>query len=836
MTSRNVSLLWRKLAFAMLPFSLLVFLFFSISIIWSVLRGIEEDAARSVRGIVAINEEILNGAVTDVRNSVQTAADDFGRLSVEARHSLGEGIVRDMFRNRHIRSAWVVYEPDRFEETEARLPSRYIRAYTRRGTEVVRAGEVDDALMNPETSEWYNVPKRSRRLYSALNRAREKAGDARGVFVMSAPIVRDGVVVGAVGCESAGREIFLDTENNTGRFMSVLFSQDGRILETDAESLTKYSIQELGLSHVSEVEKAMREKRDFFFQDTFSVFFENEAVAYIRPASLQEWSGDPLFLYSALPSALARYGLSRTLRPVVIILLGMLCVLVLAFVFLVLFVSRPLENLFSVIENIGKEKISGRIPYLKRRDEIGRLARQLFGLQQYFAEQKRYFVQMREQLEIHLDISRLIYGSLCFEDALKQVLRVLRVRMGASVARLILLAGGQARLVAVSGMASDFYVSSFSSAPEFSGHEALSPWLEGRKYLSLSAVFLERCGLTPVAPKTSSLCILPMRVEDRLRFYVMLEFDREKHPAFSDDEILNFISRRLERLIARNEANSATRAEIVAQGTARMAFGGMAGKDSARRPAAVEKNENAGESEAGISSDELSIQESVNFLNAVRAIPGLEVDRALKMLSGNVDIYINMMPLAARELSFSLRKMADQVAARDMTAFAIEVHGCKGVLNNIGAFMLGEQAFVLENAAKSKDVDTCVRDYPALRASIQEFLDALLFAMPDRNAGKSEEAESARGTGNLEGLRATLTDARKAVEVYDLALATEKIDRAQSNDYVLPTGLDAQTVTEKLKEIAAFLDNIDYEGAGAAIDSLVSALAVGAENDSGNGA
>jgi HPt (histidine-containing phosphotransfer) domain-containing protein/HAMP domain-containing protein len=819
----------------MAPLFLLVFALFSLAVVWSVVRGVKQDAEHNLRGVAAISEAMLDGVFSTTHAVVVSAAAAFENLdAVQAseRRSVGDGIVANMLDNHHIYNAWVAYEPGRFDGSDAPHASeypgapsgRYVRSYAR-GEEhegdIIMMPDMDETSLNdPEESEWYTEPLMTKEIYNDFDHVSPyDYGMGEGELVsvtVSSPILNNGEAVGVVGGDILVRDMVLNDKSN---IKTAIFSADGLVVFAENIHEVGMSMDDMRLSRLAEIREAMRNGKEIFLQDEYSRFLDEKAFIYLKPVFLQDVGGNMVYLYSAQPSSVVTAAIYNALRPIAVAL-GMTF---LAFSTFFFFVSRqvlrPLGEIHQAIEAVGEGELeeAGAVPCLDREDEIGVLARSLNRLWQHFRLRMRFFALVRLKLEAHLAVNRQIYRSLCFEEAAKCILRELRLRLAADSARFFLLVGGRSRLFALSGVAGEFYLRSFADAPEFEGHEALSQHLEGRDYLLLKPHTMQALDLLFIAPKACSVCVLPVRVDGRLRGYIILEMLRPGQSLVHDDSILRFIAGRLQSFFARHGEEGGRDATV--QDTLRVKA--RLAEEKAAREKGAERTEKAQRQAEQEDKQERRADAETAVLSAAREVPGLEVAKALEMLGGDADLYLEMLTLSAHELSASLDKMRAQLAQGDVRAFAVEVHGNKGALRGIGAKQLGEHAQALELAAKAAELERCREQYPAFAEALREFVAALQAILPKTAAAPLK-------SGRIENLRADLSAARQSLAGYDLPAAEECLGHARRFSYAAPR-LDETGIAGKLEEISGFLENIEYEAADAAIASLLAMIEGGAK-------
>jgi CheY-like chemotaxis protein/HPt (histidine-containing phosphotransfer) domain-containing protein len=152
--------------------------------------------------------------------------------------------------------------------------------------------------------------------------------------------------------------------------------------------------------------------------------------------------------------------------------------------------------------------------------------------------------------------------------------------------------------------------------------------------------------------------------------------------------------------------------------------------------------------------------QAADLVSLLKQIDGLNVDYALKAMSGFEDVYMDTVKLTVRLLPVRIETM-DSFIINDVKIFTNEVHGLKSALRNIGASALGEAAASLERAALDKDMQYCNEAYPAFRKGLVELTDKLNGALLQHKATEIKEA------ADIKSLIAIINDAKTATEGYD---------------------------------------------------------------------
>jgi len=199
--------------------------------------------------------------------------------------------------------------------------------------------------------------------------------------------------------------------------------------------------------------------------------------------------------------------------------------------------------------------------------------------------------------------------------------------------------------------------------------------------------------------------------------------------------------------------------------------------------------------------------DSNDIISYLKQIPHLNVDSALADVGGVEDIYIDTIRLMSKLLPRRIEAM-DELLKSDIKTFAIEVHGLKSVLRNVGAKKLGDTAVDFEFAALENNTDYCNENYPAFKADLVELNDLL------SEVFETQEIDSAlKEKSDMSSLKRIIKTVKSAVESYDSILAMELLEPYADFSY----GMDVDMM---LGELVFFLDASDYDNAIAVIEKL----------------
>jgi len=199
------------------------------------------------------------------------------------------------------------------------------------------------------------------------------------------------------------------------------------------------------------------------------------------------------------------------------------------------------------------------------------------------------------------------------------------------------------------------------------------------------------------------------------------------------------------------------------------------------------------------SADSVKHEQGAGIAEKLKSIEYLDVDSALDAVGGLRDVYEQSVNVTVRLLPETVKKMDTYLAESDINKFAVEVHGIKSVLRNIGANTLGSMAAWLENAAKSGETDYCNENYP-------HFKELLLKFEEEARAVIASEVKESKGEMDGEELIETIKKAAEAAESYDAVAALDSV--RPLSDYTF-----GKETEETVKKIIFALEEFNCEGA-----------------------
>jgi len=192
-------------------------------------------------------------------------------------------------------------------------------------------------------------------------------------------------------------------------------------------------------------------------------------------------------------------------------------------------------------------------------------------------------------------------------------------------------------------------------------------------------------------------------------------------------------------------------------------------------------------------------EDDLKSISLLRKVDNINVDPAMEVMGGLADVYLKTVKLTMRLLPETIAKMDEYLEKSDIPAFAIEVHGLKSVLSNIGATALGKTAAKIEKNAKEGDIEYCFESYPDFRGALIKLHEQLIEALPVQSADTKESADKSL-------LTKVIIDVKAAAESYDAMLALELIATHRNVSY-------GKEIDEMIQNIAFAFEEFNCENA-----------------------
>jgi len=150
-----------------------------------------------------------------------------------------------------------------------------------------------------------------------------------------------------------------------------------------------------------------------------------------------------------------------------------------------------------------------------------------------------------------------------------------------------------------------------------------------------------------------------------------------------------------------------------------------------------------------------------------------------------------------------------------LDAYRIRVHALKSTAAMVGILSVSELAKLLEQAAKDGRTDRITADTPTL---LEELLK-----MKERLAPMMEQQKEEKPMGDPSQLPALLDALRTAMAGMDIQAADDALAQINAHSY-------APELQEALDQLTGLESNLDFAGAGEAVNRLLERLAGGPEN------
>jgi HAMP domain-containing protein len=793
--------IWSKiLLFAVIPF-LAVYVLLSVFFLRTIYDDKLKGAEQEIRNLARFNEESFQAFIENARLSVMIAAAELELIdpSLPDARTQGEEVIISCFSSKAVYNSWLIFEPNAFDgrddehrgEYPGERSGRYMRSYIRQDLGCVEAPDMDETLLDDmEESYWYLMPKLTRKPFIDINTVYELSWDY-GVgeepvysISMAAPVMRDGRFIGCVGQDILLTDVILGPELVPGT-VSALVSPGGILRYYRDHSLLGKPLEELGFAAAEKFKEAAAGEEELFLSGGYCPLIQAPALGFFAPVYLEEFS-EFLYVYAAMPESIVKEALNPLLEAIAYSLVFVLVIFAVSLFYLARNISKPIHDLILACEAISRGNFDTVIAQSRSQGETGIMTQSLYRMVEQFKIYIALQEQSRELLNIYTRLYEALYRRGRMEDVFDEIIPLVSDYFKVHKASLVLVSGEDARLLA--SYERDLGLRK-GGAENFAFHRQVTALLAKRKYISLNFNAMREQKIDFAGEDVRFLCILPFTAAGRLRAYVIMEGDRETGPLVHSDNALLFISQTVSYVLAQREALGKT--------------------DGAEPP---ESAETGGAAETAVGGKEAGTGEESPALKTARAIEGLDVDKGLFHSGGSAEQYGNLLRISAKSFEGKIERMRS-FYREDLPAFAIEVHGIKGALYAIGAAALGDEAKVLEFAAKAGDASQCAQAYPAFEERLRIFTGRLA-AIPWRRE------RPVRGPGDIQALTAALNDALEASRLFDSDKAAGIINSflEYSWDESRPE------IAENLEKTADALECMDYDAAEQAMSLLLESL------------
>ena len=181
--------------------------------------------------------------------------------------------------------------------------------------------------------------------------------------------------------------------------------------------------------------------------------------------------------------------------------------------------------------------------------------------------------------------------------------------------------------------------------------------------------------------------------------------------------------------------------------------------------------------------------------DALKLIPGLEVDSALQRLGNNIKVYVKTLAVFVKTAGSSVDNLRGMLGSGDVAGYGVLVHGMKGALLNIGANELGERAKDLEFHAKDGDVIFITEHNEPLCVGILELEEALRPLLEQDTQGSKPPAP-------LQVLGEKIGQVESAMQDFDLDSALGVLAELKKQSF----GAEADALVVKLYDAVELFD------------------------------
>ncbi len=197
-----------------------------------------------------------------------------------------------------------------------------------------------------------------------------------------------------------------------------------------------------------------------------------------------------------------------------------------------------------------------------------------------------------------------------------------------------------------------------------------------------------------------------------------------------------------------------------------------------------------------------------------QGIPGLDVDMGLKHVSGNQELYEELLNLASETMPAIVDGLEQAAKGNDTQRLLIEIHGAKGSLASIGAVELADQAAALEKAVEAGAAELNENMLPAFLEGLRLFGERLqelfvVFSSPNTVI-----------YGNRTQLAARMHQLMLALSTKNEKQITKLIKSVTTRDF-------GPATNAQLDKLRIYIDAGDYAAAAKFISSIVAALGNG---------
>ncbi len=177
-------------------------------------------------------------------------------------------------------------------------------------------------------------------------------------------------------------------------------------------------------------------------------------------------------------------------------------------------------------------------------------------------------------------------------------------------------------------------------------------------------------------------------------------------------------------------------------------------------------------------------------------IPGVDVEEGLGHCGGKMEMYLRILGLTIKNGYAYLASMRERIPG-DIDNYIIEIHGCKGMCYNIGAFSCGDKAKELEMAAREGQIDLILENHPKFETLFTILLEQIASAIGADDTSKDEDEET--------DFAYFVKSLKDAAQSYDYSKVERLVAKMADNKW---NGKEA----EFLIQMKRLSDNVDFDG------------------------
>ena len=777
----------RILFFTLLPF-LAVYGALSVFIVYQVYRLQIKEVEKELQNQAKYSASNILKILDIMELASKVSARELEKIDPKdpAARELGENIITSRFHNPGVLKVWLAFEPNAFDGSDSvhageyyGAPSgRYLRSYQRHGNSWIMTDDLhENSLDNLLSMPSYVIPRKTGTFYTDFGDSevqKDSSFDTGYIFKVAEPVFRNGKPIGCVGIDAMIDEETLG-EKGDDNSVSALFWADGRLCYFQNTNKAGSNLEELG------------------FKDTDAImnYFKNPdgkghgSEGYSGVSGVKSFYhfhevktyGNTLFIYTSIPQSIIFKNIFPVLLPIGSSFIVCLAVFSILFLYFSWGIAAPLKKLSEAGESIVSGNLDMTIGVVDTKDEMGMISRSLVRMAEQFRVSKVLQERFQDQIDIILRTHYALFRNSSLEEAFNAELEIISEYYGVFKATLVFLIKESPRIVSVYP-----FSAREEGDSEFYAHNQVVSLLENKKLMTMNEGTLKEMEISFADYSTKSLCILPLRMNEVLRGYFILEGNKPD-AMIHDDTTLIFLGNTLSYLLGSKVDWEQELTSAAAKPAAKNFFS----------PGA--KNQ-----------ESVMVGNSDEFLEKAKNIQHLNIDKGILLIGGEKDKYTELLQVTIKVISDTIIKLR-RFHTGNLRAFAIEIHGIKGALFSIGAETLAEEAGQLEYAAKSDDAEYCKKNYPHLEEKLRTLSRnlAALFPQRERNSRK----------GNVKELAEILIKAQEACNNFDISTVNTILNPFASYEW------DNEIIKDILSNIISDMDNLEYDGINSRITQLL---------------